>query len=64
MHGLDVLRELRAGPATADIPVVILTNFSEPELIERGRELGANDYLIKAHTPPAALAEATRKWVP
>lgn len=64
MHGLDVLEQLRAGPTTAGIPVVILTNYSEPELVARGRELGAHDYLIKAHTPPALLAEATRKWVP
>lgn len=61
MHGFDVLRQLRAEPATTQIPVVILTNFSEPELVERGRALGANDYLVKAHTPPAALAEATRR---
>jgi two-component system, OmpR family, phosphate regulon response regulator PhoB len=64
MHGFEVLEQLRAGPSTAAIPVVILTNYSEPELVERGRELGAHDYLIKAHTPPALLAEATRKWVP
>jgi CheY-like chemotaxis protein len=63
MHGFDVLRHLRADAATAQIPVVILTNFSEPELVERGRALGAHDYLVKAHTPPAALAEATRKWL-
>ena len=63
MHGFDVLRQLRAAPATARIPVVILTNYSEPELMERGRELGAHHYLIKAHTPPAVLAEATRRWV-
>jgi DNA-binding NarL/FixJ family response regulator len=44
--------------------IVILTNYSEPGLVERGGELGAHDYLIKAHTPPALLAEATRKWVP
>jgi CheY-like chemotaxis protein len=63
MHGFDVLEQLRADPNTAGIPVVILTNYSEPELVGRGRELGAHDYLIKAHTPPAVLAEATRKWV-
>jgi CheY-like chemotaxis protein len=63
MHGLDVLEELRADAHTADIPVVILTNYSEPELVERGRQLGAHDFLIKAHTPPAVLAETTRKWV-
>lgn len=64
MHGFEVLEQLRSTPRTAGIPVVILTNYSEPELVERGRDLGAHDYLIKAHTPPAALAEATRKWVP
>jgi CheY-like chemotaxis protein len=63
MHSFDVLEQLRADPNTAGIPVVILTNYSEPELVGRGRELGAHDYLIKAHTPPAVLAEATRKWV-
>lgn len=63
MHGFDVLEELRARPATAKIPVVILTNYSEPELVERGRELGAHDYLVKAHTPPATLAEVTRRWL-
>jgi CheY-like chemotaxis protein len=63
MHGFDVLQRLRAAPGTAAIPVVILTNYSEPELVERGRELGAHDFLIKAHTPPAVLAEATHKWV-
>jgi CheY-like chemotaxis protein len=61
MHGFDVLRKLRSVPSTAGIPVVILTNYSEPELVQQGRELGAHDYLIKAHTPPAALAEATRQ---
>jgi CheY-like chemotaxis protein len=63
MHGFDVLERLRTSPRTAAVPVVILTNYSEPELIERGLELGAHDYLIKAHTPPALLAEATRKFV-
>ena len=63
MHGFEVLEQLRARPRTAGIPVVILTNYSEPDVIERGRELGAHDFLIKAHTPPAVLAEATRKWV-
>lgn len=61
MHGFDVLQQLRNGPATSRIPVVILTNYSEPELVERGRALGAREYLVKAHTPPAALAEATRQ---
>ncbi|HUZ68485.1 MAG TPA: response regulator [Candidatus Saccharimonadales bacterium] len=64
MDGFEVLEELNAAPVTAGIPVVILTNFSEPELIERGKALGAHDYLIKAHTPPALLAATALKWLP
>lgn len=64
MTGLEVLKRLRTAPRTADVPVVILTNFSEPEMIERGRELGAQDYLVKVDTSPASLAAAARKWLP
>jgi two-component system phosphate regulon response regulator PhoB len=62
MGGLELLERLRKEPDTADVPVVILTNFSEPEMVERGRSLGAQDYLIKVDTPPALLAAAARKW--
>jgi DNA-binding response OmpR family regulator len=64
MPGLEVLERLRGAPNTAEVPVVILTNFSEPEMMQRGRELGAQDYLVKVDTPPALLAAAAWKWVP
>jgi CheY-like chemotaxis protein len=63
MTGLEVLERLRGAPHTAAVPIVILTNFSEPEMMERGKELGAQDYLVKVDTPPALLAAAVRKWV-
>jgi CheY-like chemotaxis protein len=64
MTGLEVLERLRGAPNTAGVPVVILTNFSEPEMMERGKALGAQDYLVKVDTPPAQLAAAAWKWVP
>jgi len=64
MPGLEVLERLRSAPDTAEVPVVILTNFSEPEMMQRGRELGAQEYLVKVNTPPALLAAAARKWLP
>lgn len=63
MHGLEVLERLRSEPRTEDVPVVILTNFSEPDMIERGRELGAQDYLVKVDTSPSHLAVQALKWV-
>jgi CheY-like chemotaxis protein len=63
MDGLAVLEQLRANPETAELPVVILTNYNEPELVARGRELGALDYLVKAETSPTSLARRMQEWL-
>lgn len=47
MQGLDVLRELRAGEKTRDIPVIILTAKSEESDQLVGFNLGADDYVTK-----------------
>jgi len=47
MPGDDVLRELRAGPATAGIPVVILTADASPGRESRLLALGAQSFLTK-----------------
>ncbi|GIJ51219.1 hypothetical protein Val02_81050 [Virgisporangium aliadipatigenens] len=45
--GIEVCRRLRANPATADVPIVLLTAASNPAAIERGYEAGADDYILK-----------------
>jgi DNA-binding response OmpR family regulator len=56
LDGFEVLERLRADPATMHIPVIILTNYGEPELRERGLKLGALEFLVKADTTPAQLS--------
>ncbi len=60
MDGHDVLRELRADPATQDIPVIFVTALDDAADEELGLSLGAVDYITKPITPSVALAGSAR----
>lgn len=47
-NGLDILKILKDDIYTKEIPVVMLTNISEPSVEAKARELGAIDYLVKS----------------
>jgi len=61
VNGFDVLHQLKANPTTADIPVILLTNLSQKDEIERGLKMGAEDYLIKAHFMPSEVVDKIKK---
>lgn len=61
--GFTVLEELRNQPDTADIPVIILSNYGEKELVDRGLKLGAMEFLVKAQTSPIVLSEGIDEWL-
>jgi CheY-like chemotaxis protein len=63
MDGLGVLEALRNDERTREVPVVILSNYSERELVDRGMKLGALDYLIKSQTTPARIAGGVVGWL-
>jgi len=56
MDGFDVLRNLRAVPATADIPIIFLTGRDDGVTEARCMALGAVDYIAKPAQPAALLA--------
>lgn len=62
MDGMSVLEHLRADDQTRHIPVVILSNYGEPPLIEKGLRLGAQEYLLKSQTTPAIVADRARTY--
>ncbi|MFN6953302.1 MAG: PleD family two-component system response regulator [Acetobacteraceae bacterium] len=47
MDGYEVCRELKRNPATAHIPVIMLTALTDQEERVRGLEAGADDFLSK-----------------
>ncbi|MGH7312525.1 MAG: response regulator [Candidatus Rokuibacteriota bacterium] len=63
MSGLDVTRALRAEPATADIPIIVVTSFALSGDDQRAMAAGASGYLAKPYSPRDLLA-LIRKFVP
>jgi len=51
LSGYEVLEQLRAGDASRDVPVLMLSARREEEDRIRGLSLGADDYLTKPFSP-------------
>jgi CheY-like chemotaxis protein len=47
VDGVEVLRQLKANPQTAPIPIIMLTTTDDPREIQRCYELGCSVYITK-----------------
>jgi len=61
IDGYEVLKRLKADSEFAKIPVIILSNLGQKLEIERGLELGAIDFLVKAHLDLDEIVEKIKK---
>jgi diguanylate cyclase (GGDEF)-like protein len=56
VSGFELLRELRASPKTATVPVILISALADTKHIVQGLELGANDYVTKPIVMPILTA--------
>jgi two-component system phosphate regulon response regulator PhoB len=56
ISGLEVCRRLRRKPATANVPIIMLTARGEETDRIRGLETGADDYVTKPFSPRELVA--------
>ena len=65
--GLDAVRAIRADPALAGLPVILLTARAQESDVEPGFDSGADDYITKPFSPrelrPASRHVARRPAV-
>jgi DNA-binding response OmpR family regulator len=59
VSGLEVLERWRSNEATAGMPVIMLTAKAQENDVERGFELGADDYVIKPFSPRELVRRVT-----
>jgi len=61
MNGFEVLKSLKQDVETHHIPVILLTNLSQKDDINRAIKLGARDFLIKAHFMPNEVVNKVKE---
>tara|TARA_Y100000310_G_C20617822_1_gene781601 strand:- start:640 stop:1005 length:366 start_codon:yes stop_codon:yes gene_type:complete len=63
MDGFEMLEKLKKQEETKDIPVIILSNLGQKEDVDKATQLGAADYMVKAHFTPAEVIEKIKSVV-
>jgi DNA-binding response OmpR family regulator len=62
-NGFEVLEEIKKNPELKNLPVIILSNLGQDTDIQKGRELGASDYLIKSNSSLDQVSAKINQYV-
>lgn len=63
LNGFEVLAWIRNQKNTKTLPVILLTNLSEGDQVQKGLSLGASDYIVKAQFTPEEVVEKIKKYL-
>lgn len=59
--GFTTLQELKANPAWASIPVIVASNLGQKEDMEKSRQYGASDFIVKSDLSLDSVIEKINK---
>ena len=62
-NGIFFLEELRKDPEILSIPVLVFSNFDDPETRRQAEKLGAKAYLIKTDYTPQGIVEEIKNYL-
>jgi len=61
IDGWQILKQLKTDAALKDAKIVILSNLSQKEEVEKGLSLGADKYLIKSDFTPSQVIKEIKE---
>lgn len=61
MDGWEVLREVQNNPDLQETRIFVFSNLGQKEEVEKGLEMGAIRYFVKAHFTPKEVVEEINK---
>ncbi len=59
--GFGILKKIREGVKTKDIPVIVFSNLSDDTDVQHAKELGATDYMVKSNFTLDELADRIKE---
>jgi DNA-binding response OmpR family regulator len=62
-NGFEVLEEMKMTKTCAKIPVLVLSNLGQDSDVEKGKALGAVDFLIKADHSMKQIIEKVKETI-
>ncbi|MFA6228469.1 MAG: response regulator [Patescibacteria group bacterium] len=63
VDGFSILSSLKSEAATKKIPTIIMTNLGQESDQEKGQQLGAEEYFVKAQHTPADVINVIKKYL-
>ena len=57
MNGIDILKAAKSDLTTKDIPIIMLTNLAQENIMQEAFKLGAVAYWIKADSNPSEIVQ-------
>lgn len=62
-NGFEVMDEMRADNELKSIPIIVISNSGQPVEIDKAKESGADDWLIKTEFDPQEVIEKVKKQI-
>ena len=62
MDGFQILEAVR-DHQLAEIPVVVLSNFGDHQMMQRAKSLGVREYLVKSRVTPEQISARIPQWI-
>ncbi|HEX8965612.1 MAG TPA: response regulator [Patescibacteria group bacterium] len=63
INGNQILQMIKQDPSTKNIPVAMLSNFNQDNLVQEAINLGALDYILKYQVEPEDLVAKVNKLI-
>ncbi|KKU52652.1 MAG: hypothetical protein A3H69_00440 [Candidatus Sungbacteria bacterium RIFCSPLOWO2_02_FULL_47_9] len=63
MHGINVIKRIRADAWGQNACIAMLSNLSDPEIIQEAEKSGVSVFLTKKDTTPEEVAENVRSMI-